>query len=176
MITESKRLILRKFQKSDLDTLLKYRTDPLVAKYQSWGIDLTRDQAQQFIEHMSKIDLYTETDWIQIAFELKEDSTHIGDCGIKRFDDGRQMEIGVGIDRDYWEQGFAFEGLSAIFSFIFSNLNVHRIIAISDTRNDASIRLLTKLGMRKEGHTVESYKEDDKWTDEYLFAILDREW
>lgn len=94
----------------------------------------------------------------------------------KRFDKGRQAEIGITIDQDYWNKGFAFEGLSGLFSYAFSNLELHRIIAITDTRNESSIKLLTKLGMRNEAHTKESYYDETYWTDEFQFALLSREW
>jgi RimJ/RimL family protein N-acetyltransferase len=176
VITESERLILRKFKDSDLDTLLKYRNDPDVSKYDGWQQELTLDKASQFISDMKNINLYTDTDWMQIAFELKENNLHIGDCGFRRFDNGKQAEIGIRLDREFWGEGYAFEGLSAIFTFAFSNFGINRIIAIADTRNKGSINLLTRLGMRNEGHHIESYYNNDHWTDEFSFAILRREW
>lgn len=176
MIIESERLILRKFRITDLDTLLKYRNDPLVRQYDGWKQHLSHEAGKKFIEEMRDMELTMVDNWIQIAFEHKEANLHIGDCGIRRFDEGRQAEIGIRIDSDYWKQGFAFEGLSAIFSYLFKKYGVHRIIANADTRNENSINLLTKLGMRKEGHSIESYDEKGEWTDEYHFAILQREW
>jgi len=176
MITETERLILRKFEMNDIDTFLKYRTDPEVSKYQSWNSEFSREKAKKFIAEMQILDPETHNQWIQIAFEEKETSKHIGDCAFKRFDNGRQAEIGITIDREYWEQGYALEGLSALFSYCFESLDLHRIIGLVDAQNERSIRLLTKLGMRKEGHYIENYYDKGIWTDEYTFAILEREW
>lgn len=57
MIVESKRLILRKFKISDLETLLKYRNDPLVAKYDGWTGIISRDEGIKFIEEVLNFDL-----------------------------------------------------------------------------------------------------------------------
>lgn len=176
MITETERLILRNFEMNDLDSFLKYRNDPLVSKYQDLNTVFSKQDGEKFILAMNKIDLTSSQGWIQIAIELKDTGIHMGDCAIKRFDEGRQAEIGITIDRDYWNKGFAFEGLSGLFSIAFSNLAIHRIIGITDTRNERSIRLLTKLTMRKEGYTRESYYDNGEWTDEFQFAILNQEW
>jgi RimJ/RimL family protein N-acetyltransferase len=53
---------------------------------------------------------------------------------------------------------------------------LHRIIAICDVENQASVRLLERLGMRREGHYIENYWFKGKWASEYLYAILADEW
>ncbi|OLS23072.1 MAG: hypothetical protein HeimC2_28120 [Candidatus Heimdallarchaeota archaeon LC_2] len=175
MIVESKRLILRKFKINDLETMLKYRNDPIVSKYDGWRGNISRDEGIKFIEEVLNFDLQSINNWNQIAFEFKATNIHIGDCGIRRFDEGRQAEIGIRIDHDYWGQGLAFEGLSTLITYLFSNIGIQRIIAICDTRNQNSIKLLTKLGMRKEGHSLSSYYKNKEWTDEFQFAILKKE-
>ncbi len=176
MILESERLILRKFKITDLETLVKYRNDPLVRKYDGWKHTLSHEAGIRFIKEMQDLDLDIVDKWVQIAFEHKNTNLHIGDCGVRRFDEGRQVEIGIRIDHSYWKKGFAHEGLSTMFSYLFRKFGVHRIIAIADTRNDNSINLLTKLGMRREGHSIASYDDNGEWSDEYHFAILNREW
>jgi RimJ/RimL family protein N-acetyltransferase len=58
----------------------------------------------------------------------------------------------------------------------FEGLGLHRIIGRLDGRNRASARVLEKLGMRREAHFVENEYVKGEWTDEVVYAILDREW
>lgn len=47
---------------------------------------------------------------------------------------------------------------------------------IADCENAASIALLERLGMRREGHFIQNIWFKGKWGDEYLYAILEEEW
>jgi RimJ/RimL family protein N-acetyltransferase len=44
------RLVIRRFRAEDASTLAAYRSDPTVARYQSWDIPFTLAQAQAFID------------------------------------------------------------------------------------------------------------------------------
>ena len=48
--------------------------------------------------------------------------------------------------------------------------------ARSDPRNEASVRVQRKLGMRQEAHFVENVFFKGAWGSEFLFAVLEREW
>lgn len=51
-----------------------------------------------------------------------------------------------------------------------------RVIAYCDPRNVASERVMLWLGMRREGHMVESMWAKGEWTDDLIYALLEREW
>ena len=53
---------------------------------------------------------------------------------------------------------------------------MHHIYARCDTRNDASRRVMERLGMRQEAHFREHAYLKGQWTDELYFAILEDEW
>lgn len=57
-----------------------------------------------------------------------------------------------------------------------AGLNMHRVVANTDGRNVASFRVLERVGMRKEGHLVQSFWDTDHYADECLYAILQSEW
>jgi RimJ/RimL family protein N-acetyltransferase len=50
------------------------------------------------------------------------------------------------------------------------------MVALIDTRNARSVRLVEGLGFRREGTLLESYPEPEGWSDEYLYALLEWEW
>ncbi len=58
----------------------------------------------------------------------------------------------------------------------FQTLGLHRIVARCDARNVASARVMERLGMRREALLVENEMVKDEWTDELVYALLDREW
>ena len=72
--------------------------------------------------------------------------------------------------------GYAQEALTGVISFLFNDLNKHRITASVDPDNLASIKMVKKLGFRKEAHFKESLNIDGTWVDDVIFAILNREW
>ena len=91
---ETTRLRLRHFRDSDLPLFMAYRNDPEVAKYQSWE-GINELEARAFLQEQKKARPGVPGQWFQIAIELKETGTLIGDCyfRINEHDD-RQAEIG----------------------------------------------------------------------------------
>jgi RimJ/RimL family protein N-acetyltransferase len=80
------------------------------------------------------------------------------------------------IHPSYWGQGYATEAAHGLLAFGFGELRLHRIWADCDPANLASVRVLEKLGMRREGHLIENAWIKGAWEDSLIFAILDREW
>ena len=101
----------------------------------------------------------------------------IGDCGLHFLEkDTHQTEIGINLTPDQQGKGYAIETLTAVFDFLFNNMNKHRVFAATDPDNEHTIKLMTRLGMRQEAHFRESFWFKDRWTDDVIFGILRREW
>ena len=58
----------------------------------------------------------------------------------------------------------------------FGPLNLRRVTSACDGRNAASLRVMHRLGLRREGHLVRSAFAEGDWHDEHLFALLREEW
>ncbi len=172
---ETPRLYLRKFEQTDVDTFVAYRNDPQVAKYQSWQIPFSKKDAETFINKYTNYNLGVKGRWHQIAIEKKENSLHIGDCGINTTPDGKQAEFGITIASDQQHHGYASEALQYLFKELFTVLIYHRVTSLVDANNKNSISLMNKLGMRKEAYFKESYFDGSNWSDEVQFAILEKE-
>ena len=170
------RLRLRHFRDTDLPLFMAYRNDPEVARYQSWE-GISEPEACTFIQEQKEIQPGIPGQGFQIAIELKETGVLIGDCYFKINElDDRQAEIGFSLSHAYQRQGFATEAVSCFINYAFLTFDLHRIIAITDCENAASIALLEHLGMRREGHFLQNVWYKGKWGDEYLYAILKEEW
>ncbi|MEW6734470.1 MAG: GNAT family protein [Acidobacteriota bacterium] len=173
---DSKRIMLRRFTDVDLNLFLAYRNDPLVAKYQGWE-SFSHQETKAFIEEQKTLEPGTTGKWFQFAIELKESNQLIGDCGLKiNSEDGQQGEIGFTISREYQGKGYGGEAVCCVLDFAFSNLTLHRIVAITDCRNLSSVALLERLGFRREGHFIQNVWFKGEWGDEYLYAMLNFEW
>ncbi|SMP59267.1 GNAT family N-acetyltransferase [Anoxynatronum buryatiense] len=175
---EAERIILRKFKEADAEAFLTYRSNPLVALYQGEGWEnYKHEQAVAFVKEQMNFEPDIPDTWFQIAVELKDTGKLIGDCAIHTLPhDTNQVEIGFSLDPLYQNKGFGTELVKCLLEYIFNVLNKHRVIAITDTRNKNSIKLLERIGMRLEGHFIKNLWYKGEYTDEYLFAILKEEW
>src|SRR5216684_926838 len=173
---ETPRLRLRHFTDSDFVLFMAYRNDPEVARYQGWE-GISEPEARAFIQEQKEVQPGVPGHWFQIAIELKETGILVGDCALKIEEhDERQAEIGYTLSRAYQGRGIASEAVSCVLEYAFVTLGMHRVIAITDCGNAASVALLERLGLRREGHFLQNVWFKGKWVDEYLYAILKEEW
>ncbi len=173
---ETGRLILRRFQDTDLTEFLAYLNDPLVARYQSWE-SYTEQQAVDVIKEQKALDPGLPGRAFTFAVELKETGALVGHVFfIVQEKDQRQAEIGFTFAREFHGRGLAHEASARVLDFAFTELNLHRVIAITDCENHSSAALLGRLGMRREAHYIQNIWFKGKWGDEYLYAILQDEW
>jgi RimJ/RimL family protein N-acetyltransferase len=173
---ESERLVLRRFNESDLAPFMAYRNDPEVAKYQSWDY-CDKQEAMAFIREMESARPGVPGEWFQFAIESKETGTLAGDCAL-RVDEHEpyRAEIGFTLAREHQRKGLASEAVSRLLDYAFNALGLHRVIAIADCKNAPSTALLERLNMRREGHFLENIWFKGGWADEYLYAVLKDEW
>lgn len=170
------RVYLRRFHLRDLDAFVAIRNDPEVARYQSWSA-LDHTAARAVISEMSTAEPAMPGEWFQFAIARRTTDELIGDCAVLvKADDSRQAEIGFTLARHAQGQGLATEAVTALLNYLFQERQLHRVVAICDVRNRSSFRLLERLGMRREGYTVQAYWNKGRWTDEYQYAILRDEW
>jgi RimJ/RimL family protein N-acetyltransferase len=85
-------------------------------------------------------------------------------------------EIWYLIAPERWEQGIASATVPLLLDLGFGELGLHRIWATCLPENPASIRVLEKAGMRREGLLSKHLKIHGEWRSCYLYAILDEEW
>jgi RimJ/RimL family protein N-acetyltransferase len=79
---------------------------------------------------------------------LKPDGTPIGICGVLRRDTLPEPDLGFSLLPEYWSQGYAHEAAAAVMRHAREVLKLGRVLAITTTDNEPSMRLLDKLGFR----------------------------
>ncbi|MEV6925763.1 GNAT family N-acetyltransferase [Dactylosporangium sp. NPDC051485] len=167
------RLLLRRFRADDAPALAAYRSDPDVARYQSWDAPFPLAAAEAFVADLQRRDPRAEG-WFQYAMDL--DGHLIGDIGVNRHDEGRQAEIGFTLAPRLQGGGYASEAVRRVVGHLLAEEGLHRVHASVDGRNAASSRLLLRLGFRLEGHEIQSYWAKGEWTDDLRYAVLASEW
>jgi RimJ/RimL family protein N-acetyltransferase len=173
---ETQRLRIRRLTEEDIPNLLSYRNDPNVARYQSWE-HIDEQEARALIRDMEDVEPGMRGVYFQFAIALRTSDEIIGDAMLfVTADDNRLGEIGYSFARAHQGKGYAIESLHALLDYAFKELDLHRVTALVDTRNIPSIRLLERLGMRREGEFIENAWFKGEWCNEYLYAVLQREW
>lgn len=170
---EAPRLVLRHFRASDALSLHRYRNDPEVARYQGWTPP-DEAEARAFVAQESRQPPTVPNQWLQLALELRS-GEHVGDVAFKT-DGAGQAEFGYSLSREFQGQGYMTEAVGRLLEYLFGELNLHRVVAHADVRNESSVRLLERVGLRREGHFVEAHLLRGEWTSEYGYALLAREW
>jgi RimJ/RimL family protein N-acetyltransferase len=82
------------------------------------------------------------------AVELKNANVLIGICGVLQRDTLPHPDIGFAFLPAYRNKGYAYEASAAVLEHARKNLGIERVLAITTPDNDASAKLLAKLGLR----------------------------
>jgi RimJ/RimL family protein N-acetyltransferase len=171
------RVALRRFHQGDLARFVAYRSSELVARFQSWDAPYPREEGERFIREIARQHPDTPGEGFQFAVALRPTGQLIGDCAaLPHADDPRQCDIGFTISAEHQGHGYATEAVRLLLDYLFTDRGKHRITAYCDPRNAASVALLERLGMRREGHLRESTWAKGEWTDDLVYALLPDEW
>ena len=170
----TERLILRRFFDLDLERFLAYRQDPQVARLQGWSM-LSAAEGLSFINEMQTAAIGIPSEWFQIAIAHKQSNLLIGDIGIQVYTgDLTTVEVGFTLNRQEQGKGYAREAVSALIHSLFKLGSINKIVAITDSRNESSIRLLKRLGMRLSNSVEVEFKGE--WCVEQTFELDRKDW
>lgn len=141
------RVVLRRFRATDVELFQAYRSDPEVGRYQGW-LPMTTEAAIVFINTMSVASFGEMDQWMQVAIADPATDQLIGDIGIcVHAGDCAHAEIGYSIARAWQGRGLGAEAVRAALALAFDCSGIERVVAVSDARNMASLRLLQRVGM-----------------------------
>ena len=175
MLIATERLLLRRFRDSDAETLAAYRSDPDVARYQSWDAPFPLDKARAAVQGFAEGDPLAPG-WFQWAIERTADRTHIGDLGVHLHQNRRQADLGFTLAAQFQGHGYAAEAVRGILDQLFRVQDLHKVSADCDARNVRSAALLERAGFRKEGHLRAHSWFKNEWTDDLLYGLLADDW
>jgi len=147
-VLETDRLIPRHLSTDDVEFILELLNDPSFIRFIGDKGVRTVDDACNYILN-GPVASYKQFGFGLYATELKETNTPIGICGILKRDTLPHPDIGFAFLPQYWNQGYAFESADAVMKHA-RELGVDRVLAITTPDNEASAKLLGKIGLRFE--------------------------
>ena len=173
---QTERLSLRSLQPGDAEVVYSYRALPEVYAFQAWRPGSVTE-VREYITRLESIGFNVPDTWFQMGIYLRSNGQLVGDTGLHFLaPDNQQVEIGFTTAPAHQRHGYAFEAVGALIACLFDDMGKHRIVGSVDPRNAASIGLLEKLGMRREGLFRSSVNIRDRWEDDVVYAILREEW
>ncbi len=149
IVLETERLFLRGFDVADAEFILALLNEPSFLRYIGDKKVRTVEDARQYILN-GPVASYERNSFGLCVVELKETHTPIGMCGLLKRDELPDPDIGFAFMPDFWNKGFAFEAAAAVMKDARERLKLEGVLAITNQDNDASIKLLQKLGLQIE--------------------------
>ena len=172
---ETPRLLLRRITADDAEPMFRnWASDPEVTKYLSWpahtNVEVTRAVIADWLP------CYEKPDYYQWVIALKEFGP-IGMISVVNHSDRIQKaEIGYCLGKAWWHQGIMSEALTAVMEFLFTQVGMNRIEAKHDPNNPHSGGVMAKCGMRYEGTSRGSWRNNQGICDSAHYAILRSDW
>lgn len=173
---ETDRLILRRAVREDAEPMFRnWASDPEVTKYLTWPAYETVETAYPILDMW--ISEYEKPNYYQWMIELKELGEPIGSISAVRQNDRvEEAEIGYCIGSQWWHKGIMTEALSAVIEYLFTEVGMNRVAARHDPNNPHSGGVMRKCGMKYEGTTRASDRNNQGLCDAAHYAILRSEW
>ncbi len=172
----TERLILRGFMPEDFEAYSAYRSLPSIYRF------LYRDppSAEALRERFdASLNASLSDDGSSLCWAVlrREDDVLMGEVSLKLTSKAAlQAEVGYTFNPAYAGKGYATEAVRAVIDLGFGIFGFHRIFARLDAQNAGSIGVVERLGLRREAHLIENDRFNGVWGDEYIYAVLSREW
>ena len=148
-VLETERLRLRQLTFDDAPFILSLLNEPSFIRYIGDKQVRTLEDARQYILN-GPMASYKRNGFGLCLVELREAHTPIGMCGLLKRDELPDPDRGFAFVPAFWSKGFAFEAAMAALTDARERLELETILAITSLDNDASIKLLERLGFRFE--------------------------
>jgi [ribosomal protein S5]-alanine N-acetyltransferase len=172
---ETTRLRLRPFTTADADALFALQSNAYVLRYWDAPPWSERDEADRFIAACGR--MADDGNGARFAIERISDCAFIGWCSLNQWNPAyRSASIGYCLDADAWGHGYATEAGRAMLKWAYATLDLNRVQAEADTRNEASAHVLEKLGFVREGTLREDCIVNGEVSDSWVYGLIRSQW
>lgn len=176
VVATTARLSIRELCEADFDVVHSYASDEEVVRFLPFGPN-TEDATSRFLERARAAARAKPRIEYDLAVVRSHDGRQVGAVTLRRDGPGHpQAMLGYCLSREAWGHGFATEAAAAVLRLGFEELGLHRMWAGCDPENIGSVRVLEKLGMRREAHFRQDFLGRAGYRDTLVFAILEDEW
>jgi RimJ/RimL family protein N-acetyltransferase len=144
-VLQTARLELRHLERADAPFILGLLNEPSWLRHIGDKHVRTLGDAERYIEE-GPITMYARLGFGLYLVESRHDGEPMGLCGLIKRETLDDVDLGFAFVPRCWGQGYAYEAAAAVISYARRSLGIGRIVAITSPDNDASGRLLRRLG------------------------------
>lgn len=171
----SNRLLVRELNWDDLPFVHALHSIPSVQEYATLDIPKSIAESKEYLEEYIVQQQYHSRKAYGFCISLIQHQP-IGLIGLSNISSKfRKAELWFKLLPEYWGKGYITEAANMVLKLGFEELNLHRIEAGVATENVASIKVLEKIGMLREGHRRKILPIRGEWKDNFHYAILEED-
>ncbi|HXQ10316.1 MAG TPA: GNAT family N-acetyltransferase [Caulobacteraceae bacterium] len=171
MILNTERLLLRPLNPGDARAVHLMMSDAEVMAY--WDVGKVEDPAVTGDIIRRQLADMADDRAAYWAMERLEDHLFLGVCDLSEIDwRHARSEVGFMVGRAFWGEGYTFEAMHAVIAHAAQALRLRRLEARTHIGNVRSIRLLERLGFKREGLMRGYVDRDGERRDCLLFGLL----
>lgn len=175
VINVDENFLLRQITHDDIADYYEYMQDKDVLRYvPNECIPTTIVRAREEVEYL--LDLFRYRRSVYWTLARKEDNKLIGSCGFNYWNrDHSRAEISYDLSKEYWGQGIMTKTVKAVLAFAFTQMQLRRVEATATPSNKGSLKVLSKVGFKREGLLRDQKFLHGKFHDAIISSILQKE-
>ncbi|MCP3738441.1 GNAT family N-acetyltransferase [Rossellomorea sp. BNER] len=167
-------LILREITEQDAPALFEYFSSDKAMQFYGMNPLTTLEQMEYIVKGMASG--YEKKQAVRWGVQLKDHQELIGTIGFNNWSRmHKKAELGYDLNPRHWRKGYMFEAISKVIQYGFDEISLNRIGAFVYLDNEASNRILEKIGFHKEGTLKDYYFSYDKHHDVNVYRLLQSE-
>lgn len=174
-VLPAKRVALRSLVEADAADVFAVFSNQEVMRYWDAAPMVTPEAALAYVREIHHS--FRRRELFQWGIASRADDRIIGTCTLLHLSHTHERaEIGFALAQAQWGRGLGTEAVTTLLSFVFANLQLHRVEADVDPRNTRSLRLLERLGFTQEGLLRHRYYVGRERQDAALLGLLRSAW
>lgn len=173
-LIHTRRLILRPFKHSDGHRVRFLAGDKNIA---ATTLNIPHPYPEGLAEEWiaTHEDEFIRKKSVILAVCLKSEDVLIGAVGLILKPEHDLGELGYWIGMPYWNNGYCTEACQALMEYGFKKLKLNKIFANYFKGNEASGKVMQKLGMKHEASFRQHVKHRGEYKDLFTYGILKEE-
>lgn len=176
-VLDTKRLLLREITLDDAEFWMRNFSDPDVVELTAYepprDLEAAKSEILQFC-----IRPFRESTGIRWGIALRGNPDLMGTLGYHQWvrEGAHRARMGYDLLREHRRKGIMTEAVRAALGYGFTTMGLHRVEALTDPANAASLRLVERLGFHRDGTLRENTFFRGRFIDDVVFSLLRQEW
>ena len=172
MLLNDKDIQLRAIEPEDLDILYRWENSTDLWIHGNTLAPYSKLMLRQYINDSLEMDIF-QSRQLRLMIDLISQQKTIGTIDLYEIDPhNRRAGIGILIDEEYRQRGYAYQALSLMERYTFDHLYLHQLFAYISTKNKPSIDLFTKSGYKEIGVLSDWIQKGENYEDVIIVQLI----